>query len=68
MCAMSEGQLLQRWKVGYAADPAIELLLDKSKLAEIKMRQLDMAIREIEAQLDILRVEKEMLQHEYQIK
>ncbi len=52
-------------KLGYAADPAIEILLPKEMLAQIKIRKIDMAIRELEANMEVLKMQKEMLAKQY---
>ena len=55
------------WKVGYAADPAIDMLLDKSRIAQIRVRQLDAVIRDLEAHLEIAQLERKMLVAEYKL-
>lgn len=57
-----------KWKVGYAADPAIDILLDKSKLAQIRIRKLDMLIQELNQQIELLDMERDMLRNEYKVK
>ena len=61
-------QLSRMWRVGYAADPAIDILLDKSRIAQIKVRQLEMAIREMEGQIELAKLELNLLKEEYKIK
>ncbi len=61
-------QLARMWRVGYAADPAIDILLDKSRIAQIKVRQLEMAIREMEGQIELAKLELNLLKEEYKIK
>jgi hypothetical protein len=61
-------QLARMWRVGYAADPAIDILLDKSRIAQIKVRQLEMVIQELQAQIDIAKLELNLLREEYKIK
>jgi hypothetical protein len=56
------------WKVGFAADPAIDLLLDKSRLAQIRIRQLDQLIVQLEQQVEIARMEQDLLKEEYKVK
>ena len=46
---MLETELI-RSKLNYAADPAIDILLDKSKIAQIKVKEIDARIRDIEAE------------------
>jgi hypothetical protein len=52
-------------RLGYAADPAIELLLPKDMLARIKIQKIDMAINELQSEMDVLKVQREMLAKEY---
>jgi hypothetical protein len=55
------------WKVGFAADPAIHILLDKSRLAQIRIRQLDQMIVQLEQQIDLARMEQSLLKEEYKV-
>jgi hypothetical protein len=55
------------WRVGYAADPAIDLLLDKSRIAQIRIRQLDQIIVQLEQQVEIARMEMDLLKEEYKL-
>ena len=64
----AEFNLARFWRVGYAADPAIDVLLDKSKIAQIRVRQLDGVINELKSQLEIAELEKGMLVEEYKIR
>ena len=61
-------QLSRLLRVGYAADPAIDMLLDKARLAQIKIRQLELGVRELEAQIELAQVEITQLQEQYDIK
>ncbi len=56
------------WRIGYAADPAIDILLDKSLLAQLRVRKLDMAIGDLKSQMELLQLERGMLAKEYKIK
>jgi hypothetical protein len=58
-------QLAQFWKSGYVSDPSIELLFDKSKIAQIKVKQLEMVIQGLEAELEIVKLRHKMLKEEY---
>lgn len=53
---------------GYVADPSLEILLDKSLIAQIKIRQIELVISGLEAQLDLARMQHEMLTKEYRSK
>ena len=53
---------------GPVADPAPWYLLDKSKLAQLKIRHIDTAIVELEKQIDFLKLERDLLRKEYKIK
>lgn len=55
-------------RLGYAADPAIEILLPKEMLAQIKIRKIDMAIKELQSNMDVLTMQREMLAKEYKIR
>ena len=55
------------WKVGFAADPAIDILLDKSRLAQIRVRQLDQVIVQLEQQIELAKMEQSLLQEEYKL-
>ena len=62
-------QFLNRfWKVGFAADPAIDVLLDKSKIAQLYIRQLDQIIGQLEQQIEFARMEQDLLKEEYKLK
>ncbi len=63
---LSEYETLARiLRVGHAADPGPEPLLDKSRLARIRVRQLDTVIEGLKAELDIAQLEQKMLKEEY---
>lgn len=64
---MSIPELL-KWKVGYAADPAIEMLLDKGKIAEIKVKELDGTIRELEHNLEIVKTTRAAIAEQFKIR
>jgi hypothetical protein len=59
---------LLKWKVGYAADPAIDILLDKAKIAQIKVKELDARIHELETSLEVIRMTRDALVEQYKIK
>ncbi len=61
-------QLSRLWRVGYAADPAIDILLDKSKIAQIKVSQLEKTIAELHAEIEIATLELNLLRQEYNLK
>jgi hypothetical protein len=53
---------------GPAADPAPPYeLLDKAKVAKIMVRKLDMRIAEVQNQLDLLKLERDLLVEEHQL-
>lgn len=60
--------LLQYAVRGPVADPGPMLLLDKAKLAQIKIRQIDMVVMDLERQVEFLKLERDMLKEEYRIK
>lgn len=53
---------------GPVADPAPWYLLDKAKLAQLKVRNIDGVIVELEKQMDSLKLERDLLKQEYKIK
>ena len=54
-------------KLGYAADPAIEILLPKDMLAQIKIAKLDAAIRELQSTIEMLDMQRDMLRKQYKV-
>lgn len=54
-------------KLGYAADPAIEILLPKDMLAQIKIRKLDVAIQELQSAVEMLDMQRDMLRKQYKV-
>lgn len=52
---------------GPVADPIPFWILDKSKLARLKIRQLDMEIADREKQIEFLKLERDMLAEEYKV-
>ena len=54
-------------RLGYAADPAIEILLPKDMLARIKIQQIDTAINELRLTMENLTMQRDMLAEEYKI-
>ncbi len=59
---------LLKWKVGYVSDPSIDILLDKTRIAQIKIRELDASIRNMETNLEIVRMTRDALSEQYKIK
>ena len=55
-------------RLGYAADPAIEILLPKDMLARIKLQKIDMAIRDLKGTIKDLNLQREMLVKEYKLR
>ena len=53
---------------GPVADPATFWLLDKGKIARLKVHQLDMAIAELDKQKEFLKLQQSMLKQEYKIR
>ena len=53
---------------GPVADPAPWYLLDKAKLAKLKIRSLEAGIAEFESQIGSLKLERDLLKEEYKIK
>ncbi len=53
---------------GPVADPGPSYLLDKAKLAQLKIRKIDVAITELEKQIELLKLERDLLKKEYKIR
>jgi len=56
------------WLRGPVADPQPWMLLDKPRLAELKIHRLDGAISEMQKEIDSLKLERDLLKKEYNIK
>ena len=56
-----------KWKIGYAADPALDMLLDKGKIAQIKVRELDARIHDLERNLEIVKMTRDALKEQYKV-
>jgi hypothetical protein len=54
-------------RLGYAADPAIEILLPKDMLARIKIQKIEMAINELKLTMENLSMQRDMLAKEYKL-
>ncbi len=66
---MFHPELSRPWLLrGPVADPAPWYLLDKAKLAQLKIHQLDAAIMELEKQIDSFKLERDLLKQEYKLK
>jgi len=59
---------LVKWKVGYSADSGPELKIDPSKIAMIKVKELDARIRDLEMRLEILKMGRDAIKEQYKIK
>jgi transcription initiation factor IIF auxiliary subunit len=53
---------------GPVADPAISMLLRKEHLAVLKVRQLEMQIQQVEQHIEMLKMQRDLLAEEYDIK
>jgi hypothetical protein len=53
---------------GPIADPGPELLLDKARLAKLKIARLEQVLVGLEKQMDAVRLERDLLKQEYKIK
>lgn len=67
MSMMIDLQTLKWLRPGYSADPGPDILLDKSKIARLKVRQLEMVVHELEGQLEMAKMELDMIREEYKI-
>ncbi len=53
---------------GTRGDPPPPYLLSKAKVAQLKIRQLDMTITTLEKEIDLLKLEQNLLRQEYKLK
>ena len=54
--------------IGYNVDPSPEFYFSKEELAKIKVRELDIMINQIVEQVDLLKMQRDMMKQEYKIK
>ena len=55
--------------LGLEGDPVPPIyLLDKAKVAQLQIHQLDTAIAELERQIEFVKLERDMLKQEYKLK
>lgn len=59
---------LVKWKAGYAADPGVEMLLPKDKIALIKVKELEARIHDLEMTLEITRMTIDAIKEQYKIR
>ncbi len=59
---------LVKWKAGYAADPAVEMLLPKEKIALIRVKELETRIRDLEMTLEIVTMVRDAIKEQYKIR
>lgn len=52
---------------GDIGDPGPVLQLDKARLAQLKVRQIDMAIADMKQQLELMQLHQKLLKEEYKI-
>jgi hypothetical protein len=55
-------------RLGYSADPAIDVLLDKSKIAEIRIKQLEQVVASLNQEIALAQLETKLLREQYSIK
>ena len=60
--------LMRPPRLGYSADPAIDVLLDKSKIAEIRIKQLEQVVASLNQEIALAQLETRMLKEQYGIK
>lgn len=56
------------WPIGYNVDPSPEYFLGKDKLAVVKIKELDIIISNLNAQIDLLKTQRDLMKQEYNIK
>jgi hypothetical protein len=54
--------------IGYNVDPSPEFYFGKEELAKIKVRELDIMINQIVEQVELLKMQRDMMKQEYKIK
>lgn len=59
---------LVKWKVGYVSDPGPELKIDPSKLAWIKVKELDQRIQILQDRIEILKMGRDAIREQYKLK
>ncbi len=53
---------------GPVGDPAPDVLLGKDKLAQLKVHRLETTIKDLQQQIDTLKLERDLLKEEYKLK
>ena len=53
---------------GIEGDPPTPYLLNKAKVAQLKISKLDMIITTLEKEIDLLKLEQNLLKQEYKLK
>ena len=53
---------------GAPGDPPPSYLLNKAKVAQLKIRKLDMTITTLEKEIDLLKLEQNLLKQEYKLR
>ena len=56
------------YKLGLVADPAPEILLDKERLARLKVTILDTEVKELQNQMKIAEMYRDLLREQYKIR
>lgn len=65
--ALSRGAMIADFH-GPTADPGPPYLLDKARLAKLKISKIDTVITELEKQIGLLKLQHDLLKEEYNIK
>ena len=60
------GQYFKRfpWPIGYPVDPSPEFYFSKDELIKIKVREMDMVITQVTEQLDLLKMQRDLMEKE----
>jgi hypothetical protein len=55
------------WQIGWSADPDISILFDKSTIAQIKVKELDYRISQLQQAIDMTKMMRDTLAKQYKI-
>ena len=54
--------------VGYNVDPSPEFYLSKDLLAQVKVKEIDITITQVTEQLELLKLQRDLMKKEYNIR
>ena len=64
------GHIFKRfpWPIGYNVDPSPEFYFSKDELAKIKVKELDILVNQVTEQLELLKMQRDLMKKEFKIK